>query len=171
MEAVEAVSFPVWLFRLRGERGEEVRIEPAAPTPIPQLADLEVPAGKLEAYAREDGAEETAATVPLETARGWLGGRAGSAIETALVHLPLWRCRYGYGGQRYTALVDASTGAVLAAVFPAKAETPYYLTAALGLVLFLALGFAIGNPLVKVLAYAASGVPLALVAYWVTRTV
>ena len=64
-----------------------------------------------------------------------------------------------------------TTGSVLAAVFPAKAESPYYLTAALGLVLFLVLGFAISNPFLKVLAYAATGLPLALVAYWVTRTV
>jgi LSD1 subclass zinc finger protein len=171
LEAPEPLSFPMWLFRVGGGRGEEVRVEPAAPTPIPQLVDLEVPAGKLEPYRREEAVEETAATVPLATARGWLGERAQRTTETALVHLPLWRCRYAYGGQSYTALVDASTGAVLASVYPAKAETPYYLTAALGLLLFLVLGFAISNPFVKLVAYAITGIPLALIAYWVTRTV
>lgn len=171
VEAVEAVSFPMWLFRVQGSRGEEVLVQPAAPTPIPQLADLKVPAGKLEPYRQEeDGVEVTAAAVPLETAQGWLGQR-GRISETALVHLPLWRCRYQHQGRSYTALVDASTGAVFASVFPSKAESPYYLTAVAGLVLFTLEGLAITNPVFKLVAYAVTGVPLAMVAYWVTRRV
>jgi hypothetical protein len=173
IEAVEAVSFPVWLFRVQAADGEEVFIEPAAPTTIPQLADLELPAGKLEPYQAEEGSVETTPeTIPLETARGWLEQRGHDrASETALVQLPLWRCRYSFEGQSYQALVDASTGAVMAAVFPEKAESPYFLVAALGLLLFTLEGLAISNPAVKLVAYFFTAIPLLLLAYWVARKV
>jgi hypothetical protein len=172
VEEVAAVSFPMWLFRLGDPGNEEVVVEPAAPTPIPHLADLAVPAGKLEPYRPEGGdVEETAAAVPLTTARAWLGTSAEKVRETDLVQVPLWRCRYRYGDASYIALVEGSTGAVFASVFPHKAESPYYLTAGVGLVLFVIEGLAIANPILKLLAYAVTGVPLALVAYWVTRSV
>ncbi len=174
--AVEPVSFPMWLFRSQGARagggGEEVRVEPAAATPIPQLADLEIPAGALEPFRREDGGvEQAAASVPLDTARGWLGEASGRLTETALVQVPLWHCRYRYRGAECGAYVEGSTGAVLASVFPAKAESPYYAVAALGLALFLVEGLVIGNLLLKVMVYAVTAVPLALLAFWVTRKV
>ena len=169
-----AVSFPVWMFRRQGERGETVVAEPAAATPEPQMADLEVPAGKLEPYRSEDdGVEAVAASVPLATARGWLGQGAGGGevTEAALVHVPFWRAVYAFDGQTYGALVEASTGAVLASVFPAKAEAPFVLVAILGLLAFGAEGFLIVNPLWKALAYLLTSAPLAMVAWWVTRRV
>ncbi len=170
--AAEAVSFPMWMFRShRQGAGETVRIEPAAATPVGELADLALPAGKLEAYKPEAGAEAVAASVPLETARSWLGPSGEQLTETALVHLPLWRCRYRYGEQDFLALVEASTGAVLAAVFPAKAESPYYVTTVVGVLLFLIEGFLFSNPFLKLFAYLLTGLPLALIAYWVTRKV
>ncbi|MGB5162412.1 MAG: hypothetical protein WBP10_03610 [Thermoanaerobaculia bacterium] len=173
IEAVEAISFPVWLFRVQAAGGEEVFIEPAAPTTIPQLADFKLPAGKLEPYqAEEEVVEATPETIPLETARGWLEQRGlGRATETALVQLPLWRCRYSFENQSYLALVDASTGAVMAAVFPEKAESPYFLVAALGILLFTIEGLAISNPAAKFVAYLITAIPLLLLAYWVARKI
>ncbi len=173
IEGLAAVSFPMWLFRVQGKGGEEVRVEPAAPTPIPQLADLKVPAGRLEPVTGEAAAvERVTATVPLATAREWLDQRApGPVVETALVQVPLWRSRYTYDGREYQALVDASTGTVLAAVFPEKAESPYFLVAVLGVLLFGIEGLLISDPLAKLLAYAITAVPLTLVAYFVTRKV
>ncbi|HEX5758146.1 MAG TPA: hypothetical protein VF121_03035 [Thermoanaerobaculia bacterium] len=173
VEEVAPVAFPMWLFRVRRERGEDVVVEPAAPTPVPQLADLEVPAGKLEPYAAEGGeVEEVGAGVPLATARGWIPGVAAASVgESALVHVPLWRCRYRFREQPYLAYVDGSTGAVLAAVFPAKSESPYYLVAGVGLLLFLAEGLLLSNLLVKAAAYIATALPLALLAWLVTRKV
>lgn len=177
---VEAVSFPMWLFRSRaaggGPGGEEVRVEPAAATPIAELADLNIPAGQLEPFRTEaSGAEQeatvTAASVPLETARGWLGEAAGRLTETALVQVPLWHCHYRYQGADYGAYVEGSTGAVVASVFPAKAESPYYATAALGLALFLVEGLVVSNLFLKLVVYAVTAVPLALLAFWVTRKV
>jgi hypothetical protein len=170
--AIEAASFPMWFFRFDAGGHEETLVEPAAATPVPQLADLKVPAGQLLAYAPEAGVEETAATVPLETAKGWLVQLGTSApTETALVHLPLWRCAYTFAGKDWSALVDGSTGAVIASVFPAKAETPYRAVAAVGLVLFVVEGLAIGNLLVKLVVYALTALPLVGLSYLVTRKV
>lgn len=180
--------FPVWMFRRRGAGGEEVFAQPAAATPEPAVADLSVPAGKLEPYrgeagggdgGRADGAggpadeERVEATVPLETARGWLGQShgEGALLETALVHVPFWRASYDFDGRTYSALVEGSTGVVLASVFPEKAEAPYFLVAALGLVLFGAEGLLIQDLFFKLLAYAVTAVPLLGLAWWVTRRV
>lgn len=171
--------FPVWMFRLRTSEGEVVHAEPAAATPEPALADLRVPAGQLQPWragAAEEGVETTAATVPLETARGWHDQQAGAGgpgrmVETALVHVPLWRATYVFGGRTYTALVEASTGDVFASIFPEKAEAPYYLVAALGLILFTVEGLAIFNVFWKLVAYAVTAVPLVGLAWWVARKV
>ncbi len=173
IEELAAVSFPMWLFRVEGRTGEEVMVEPAAPTPIPQLADLKVPAGKLEPVSAEAAAvERVTATVPLATAREWLEQRkAGPVIESALVQVPLWRCRYVYEGHEFQALVEASTGTVLAAVYPEKAESPYVLVAILGVLIFGIEGLLISDLLAKAAVYALTAVPLTLVAYWVTRKV
>ena len=171
--AVIAVSFPMWLFRVRRGGREETYVEPAAPTPIPHLADLKVPAGKLQPYEGESGGVEALeATIPLVTARGWLDQRGvGEPEETALVQVPLWRCAYSFDGGDYEALVDGSTGAVMASVYPEKAESPYVLVAVLGLILFTLEGFAISNPLIKLLVYGITAVPLLFLAWWVTRKV
>jgi hypothetical protein len=171
--SLEPVWFPMWLFRCRGERGPSVVVEPAAPTPIPQLADLEVPAGSLlGSDPGSDDEERVEAVVPLETARQWLGERgAGEVLENSLVHVPLWRARYHFSGKPFVALVDGSTGRVLASIFPEKAESPYVLVAILGLVLFTVEGFLISNPLLKLAAYGATAVPLVLLAWWVARKV
>lgn len=173
IEAVEAVSFPVWLFRVQTPGGEEAFIEPAAATMIPQLADLKLPAGKLEPFQlEEEGVEAIPEMIPLETARGWLEQRGHEQpTESALVRLPLWRCRYSFEGETYQALIDASTGAVMAAVFPEKAESPYYLVAGLGLLLFTVEGLAITNPAIKLVAFVMTAFPLLLLAYWVARKV
>jgi hypothetical protein len=173
VDSLEPVSFPLWLFRREGKQGGEVDVEPAAPTPIPQLADLRVPAGQLLGTDPAGGPEEKVeATVPLDTARGWLEQRGDGAIaETSLVRVPLWRARYTFAGHSYLALVDGSTGKVLASVYPEKAESPYVLVAIVGLLLFGIEGFVIGNLLLKLAVYGVTAVPLGLLAWWVTRKV
>ncbi|HEX6204039.1 MAG TPA: hypothetical protein VF100_13635, partial [Thermoanaerobaculia bacterium] len=56
------LRFPLWMFRCRQGGGETVLARPAAATPEPALADLAVPAGKLEPYRLGgEGAKEGAA--------------------------------------------------------------------------------------------------------------
>jgi hypothetical protein len=173
IESLDSISFPMWLFRGDSDRNEVSYVAPAAPVPIPHLIDFELPPGQLEPYERvRDGVEEAEVTVPAETARAWLDKRhTGPTLETALVQVPLWRCRYRYKGSEYLALIDASSGAVLASVFPEKHESPYYLVVGLGFVLFLVEGLAIGNPMTKALAYLMTAIPLVALAYWVARKV
>jgi len=173
IEDLEAISFPVWLFRTSESGAERVFFEPAAPTPDPQVAELSIPAGRLEPYRPEDDAMRVIdAQVPLETALGWLEQRqVGPIHETALVRVPFWRSRYRYQGKTYHAAVDASTGAVLAGVYPEKAESPYVLVAVLGLILFGIEGLLIGNLFAKFVAYVITAIPLTLLAYWVARKV
>ncbi|MEM7048585.1 MAG: hypothetical protein AAF604_02950 [Acidobacteriota bacterium] len=172
VEEQAAVRFPMWFFRRRSAAGESTLVEPAAPTPISQLAEIEVPVGKLETWVPEEGVETVDATVPLETARSWIpeGGREEVA-ETALVHVPLWRFRYRYDDQSYVALVEGSTGTVLASIFPAKAESPFYLVAGLGLFLFGAEGLLISNLALKAVVYGITAVPMVAIAYLVARKV
>jgi hypothetical protein len=171
IESARRVSFPMWMFRTEAAGRREVYIEPAAPTPIPQLADLELPAGRLESYRVSPEVDESlATTVPLATARGWLEQRGvGEVTETSLVHLPLWRCRYRYGDASFEALVDGSTGAVLATVYPEKAEAPFVLVALLALAVFGIEGLLIGDPFLRLLAFLVSALPLALIAFWVSK--
>lgn len=171
--------FPMWMFRLRRGGGEVVRVEPAAATTEPQLADLQVPAGQLRPYHQDakderDLAEPMPAQVPLETARDWLRQREGEdpkIAETALVHLPLWQCRYTFSGDSYSALVDGSTGAVLASRFPTKSEGPFWVVAVLGTLIFLIEGLVVSNPVLKAALFGVTAVPLFLLAFWVARKV
>ena len=59
----------------------------------------------------------------------------------------------------------------MSAVYPEKAESPFYLVAGLGLVLFGLEGLLISNLFYKLMAYAVTAVPLTLLAYWVARKV
>ena len=114
---------------------------------------------------------DRASASALELA-GWLEQRGVSEVlETALVQVPLWRCRYLYGDRTWEALVDAATGKVLAAVFPEKAESPYYLVAILGLVLFGLEGLLIPNFFARLAAFVITAGPLLLLAWWVARKV
>lgn len=173
LNSLAAVTFPMWLFRARGGKRETVIVEPAAPTPIPALADLAIPAGKLEPYkGADDGAEAVPVGIPLETARGWVEQRkVGEIGEVALVEIPLWRASYEYDRTKFQAVIEGSTGRVLATVFPEKSESPYFLVAVLGLIFFGLEGLLISNPFAKLVAYAVTSVPLLLLAWLVTRKV
>lgn len=182
--ALVPLRFPLWMFRCRQGGGETVLARPAAATPEPALADLTVPAGRLEPYrlggeegATEGGAggetagvEPVPASVPLDTARQWLPA-GGEVTETALVHVPLWRATYRFAGRSYSAVVEGSTGAVFASLYPEKAEAPYLAVAALGLLVFGAEGMLIVHPLWKALVMGVTALPLFAAAWWVTSRV
>lgn len=172
VDRLEETWFPMWMFRTQEAGGQMVYVEPAAPTPIPELADLKVPAGRLEPYRAGPDDPDGGATIPMETARGWLEQRGvGRITETALVQVPLWRAGYSFGGESFQAVIEGSTGRVLASVYPEKAESPYLLIAILGLVLFAIEGLVISNPLTKAAVYLLTAMPLLLLAWWVTRKV
>ena len=90
--------------------------------------------------------------------------QAAQLAEASLVHLPIYVFKYDYSGQTYTALVEGSSGKVLANLFPAKAETPYLAVATLATVGFLLLSCL---PLAGYQIYRETGLLVGVAAYLV----
>ena len=128
--------FPMWLATTEVNGREEVHLKPAAALSIVELGNLRVPASDLMPY--DDSLDSTAirASVPVTAVRAWLaeneGLAAGTIREISLVHVPIYQFKYHYKEGSYTALVDAATGQVFAAIYPEKFELPYVTIGGLG---------------------------------------
>ncbi len=100
-------------------------------------------------------------SVPFETVQQWLSDDQHIAPENireaALVHLPVYTCKYTFNKRHFTALVDAATSKVFANIYPAKWEVPYVAIGTAAFVTFFVLAvlslfinfglFVIGAPL------------------------
>jgi hypothetical protein len=135
--------FPVWYLKRRQPDGkEDILLEPAAAISVSELRSLKLPAGDLRKYTSSLDADATAPSVPLETALGWLEERRipqQEIVERALVHIPLYVCKYRFQGKDYLALVEGGTGGVVANIYPAKAEAPFQTIAVVAALTFLCL--------------------------------
>jgi hypothetical protein len=133
--------FPLWYFKVRRGKDEKIELQPGAATSITELRRLTLPAGDLSKYDPALEAQSIQPTVPLPAARDWLlQGQAGAEVrESALVHVPIYIFKYEFRGQAFTAVVEAATGAVLANIFPAKAEAPYLLAGGITAAVYLCL--------------------------------
>ncbi len=167
--------FPFWAFTVVGEVGERVVLQPAAPSSLQGLQGLELPAGSTRPMSRGLTGEVPVVEpeVPLETARQWLVTREGEleVRQTVLYHLPMYRTPYAWQGRTYRAAVDAVSGKVFPADFPAKAEAPFVGVAALALVIFGLEGLIIQNLFLKLVVYAVSAVPILGVAWLTSKKV
>jgi len=163
--------FPFWAFTVAAGGRERVVLEPAAPSSLQGLQGLELPAGSTRPMTAEaaGGAPVIEPEVPVDTARGWLVARDGELAvrQTVLYHLPMYRTPYSWQGRRYQAAVDAVSGKVFPADFPAKAEAPFVGVAVLALVIFGLEGLLIQNLAWKLVVYLLSAVPILGIA-WVT---
>lgn len=135
--------FPVWFFKIKTKSGhEKLLVQPAAATAVVEIKTLSIPAGDLRRFDANQVTNAVEPTVPLEAARTWLGQEhpeTGTVLETALVHLPIFKMHYEYHRRDYTALVEAGTGRVLAGYFPEKKEMPYQMVSFLSIAGFLIL--------------------------------
>jgi predicted RNA-binding Zn-ribbon protein involved in translation (DUF1610 family) len=133
--------FPVWYLKYRQQGREVIALEPAAAISITELRSLNLPAGDLRKYDGSIDPQAVAPTVPLEAAQSWLKERSGEVevLETSLVHIPLHMMKYIYRNAPYTAVVEAGSGKVLANIYPAKAEAPYFTAAAVTAIVYLCL--------------------------------
>lgn len=168
--------FPFWAFTITEDGGERVVLEPAAPSSLQGLQGLELPAGRTRTMTEGDssGVPVIEPEVPADTAREWLRSRFGTEVavrRTVLYHLPLYRTPYSYLGRTYRAAVDAISGKVFPADFPSKAESPFVLVAVLALAVFGIEGLVVSNPLVKVVVYLISAVPILGIAWMTSRKV
>ncbi len=126
--------FPMWYFKRQAQGQEQIELQPAAATSVTELRKMRIPAGDLCRYEPALDSQSQPPTVPLETALSWL--QAGSpdgvkVLESALVHIPVYTFKYIFNNKPYTAVVEAATGATLANIYPAKAESPYMLAGCL----------------------------------------
>jgi len=135
--------FPVWYFKSKTLSGvEKIWLEPAAATSVSEIKSLNLPAGDLRKYETSLDSRARMPDIPLQTVSDWMKHRLqqdAQITETALVHIPLYTCKYLYKGKTYTALVEAATGSVFANIYPAKAEAPYILAGCLSAAVFLCL--------------------------------
>lgn len=129
VDSQEFQYFPMWLARTEVDGREVVHLKPAAALSIVELGNLRVPASDLEPYDYSLDALAMRPTVPVTALRSWLANNervaAGAIREVSLVHVPTYQFKYIYKGATYTALVDAATGQVFAAIYPEKYELPY----------------------------------------------
>jgi hypothetical protein len=132
--------FPLWYVRAIDSGKERVFVERGAATSVSELKSLDIPAGDLQKY---DPALDSLAlypTVPFPAMLNWLtqqGVTADEVVEAALVHVPVYTYKYQFAGNTYTALVEGATGKVFANIFPEKAESPYFMVAAVSTLGFL----------------------------------
>ncbi len=167
--------FPFWAFTVDGKEGERVVLQPAAPSSLQGLQGLELPAGSTRPMKAEITGEAPVIEpeVPLETAREWLTAKLGETEirQTVLYHLPMYRTPYSWQGKTYQAAVDAVSGKVFPADYPAKAEAPFVGVAVLALVVFGLEGLFIQNLIAKLAVYLISAVPILAVAWLTSRKV
>jgi hypothetical protein len=168
--------FPFWAFTVLRDGRERVVLQPAAPSSLQGLQGIELPTGATRpaAAGAGGGVSMIEPEVPAETAREWLVTRFGEDVgvrKTVLYHLPIFRTPYTWQGRTYQAAVDAISGKVFPADFPAKAETPFVMVAALALAVFGIEGLIIGNLFVKAAVYVVSAVPILGIAWLTSRKV
>ncbi len=132
--------FPMWYAKAHQAGKDKIYLEPAAATSVSEIKSLDIPAGDLQKYQPSLDGQAVAPTVPYPAMLDWLAGRgipADQVAEAALVHLPVYIYKYDFAGKSYTAMVEGASGKVFANLYPAKAEAPYLLVAALATLGFL----------------------------------
>jgi hypothetical protein len=167
VDSVSFEYFPMWLVRATFGRDERVLLKPAAALAISELEHLNIPAADLIPFDANVDGKLIAPSVPFETMQQWLIDDQGIAPENireaALVHLPVYVCKYDFNKRRYTAMIDAATSKVFANIYPAKWEVPYVSIGAAAFVAFFVLSllsllinfglFLIGAPIMAILFF------------------
>jgi hypothetical protein len=189
----EFYYFPVWYFKTKDSSGDKIFLQPAASTSVSEIKKLQIPAGALKFFDKNihNDHEIVKPDVLYDSAQQWLQG-SGTSLETvkeaALVHIPFYQFHYNFGGQSYTALVEASSGQVYSNIYPAKSEAPFKILFALSIagfvitsILCYVLGFALNSgdmvealltaEFFKVFAYGLVSVPLIIMAYFIAKKV
>jgi hypothetical protein len=171
----QLVYFPFWAFRVADASGERVVLEPAAPSSLQGLQGMTLPPGEAKSWSEEltGDAPMLEVEIPMATARTWLDERLGKPAvrRVMLFHIPFYRFSYSYKNRAYRAAVEAVSGRVLPADFPAKAEAPFVAVAGLALAVFGIEGLVISNLFAKAVVYGISAVPIFALAWWISRKV
>ncbi|MBN1139974.1 MAG: hypothetical protein JXM73_25620 [Anaerolineae bacterium] len=118
---------PLWRFRIVDDGssttslGEQVHVEPATEAD-PWLQELTLPPGELRFFRDPSLAPLLLQpTISYETVESPIP----ASREVALVHVPLFFFQYRFHDETYRAAVDAASGQVLAAAYPARQDLAY----------------------------------------------
>jgi hypothetical protein len=167
VDSVAFEYFPMWLVRATVQRDERVLLKPAAALSVSELERLNIPPADLVPFDANAGGTLVPPSVPFDTVQRWLADDQHivpeNIREAALVHLPVYVCKYTFKKRCYTALVDAATSKVFANIYPAKWEVPYVAIGTAAFVAYFVLAvlslfinfglFVIGAPLLAILFF------------------
>ena len=137
---VKKQYFPVYMFKRDVKGREEVLVEPAGSTTLPGLHKLKVPAGDIKIFDEAfdtSGAEMIQRDIEMQS---YVDSLPGKAKEQALVYFPIWHLDYVFDQKRYEVVIDASTGEVFSANFPARGSAAYMVVAIIGFLAFVSEG-------------------------------
>jgi hypothetical protein len=110
LDSARPVYYPFW----RRMRGSRVELVPAAASPEGPLDEIRSPSGELRPYdpdLRLEASLVPAASPPPD-------GEPGEA-GAWLVHVPVYHAVYELGGRRAVALVEGTSGRIIASTAPA----------------------------------------------------
>lgn len=171
----ELTYFPMWRFVVRQSNGDQEFSEPACSSSICDLRSLPLSGGSLQFFSPTQfaGMPLKEPDVLLDSAAQWLKSESGSTSEsikeTNLIHVPFYTFQYQYSSGSYHAVVDGTTGRVLASVFPAKAELPFIGVAVFCALVFFVLGLIAPNIFYRILLYLVAAPFLGIASYVIVR--
>lgn len=171
----ELSYFPMWRFVVRDSHGDREFSEPASSSSIAGLRRIPLSGGDLKFFSPKEfqGMPLKEPDVLLDSAYKWLQTDSGTSTdrikETNLIHVPFYLFQYQYGGKEYHAVIDGTSGRVLASVYPAKAELPFRGVAILSGIILFVVGLIAPNIFWRLLLYVIAVIPLAILSYTVVK--
>jgi hypothetical protein len=171
----ELTYFPMWRFVVKDTGGEKEFSEPASSSAISDLRRLPLSGGSLKFFSPEQfhGMPLKEPDVLLDSATQWLqnekGVQGNQIKETNLIHVPFYIFKYQFQGREYQAVVDGTSGRVLASVFPAKAELPFLSVALLSAFILFIVGLLAPNVFIRLLLFVIAVIPLAAISYAIVK--
>ena len=175
IQSQELAYIPMWRFVVRDPAGDREFSEPASSSTIADLRRLPLSGGDLKFFSPTtfQGLPLKEPDILLDSAAQWLQNEKGasreSIKETNLIHVPFYIFKYQFGGKDYQAVVDGTTGRVLTALFPAKAELPFLGVALLSALVLLVLGLIAPNVYIRLLLYIVAIVPLGIISHTIVK--
>jgi hypothetical protein len=171
----ELTYFPMWRFVVGQNNGDQEFSEPACSSSICDLRSLPLSGGSLQFFSPNQfqGMPLKEPDILLDSAAQWLQSESGASKdlikETNLIHVPFYSFQYQFSSNSYNAVVDGTTGRVLASVFPAKAELPFIGIAVFCAFVFFVLGLIAPNFFIRILLYLAAAPFLGFASYTIIR--
>ena len=171
----ELTYFPMWRFVVGQTNGDQEFSEPACSTSICDLRSLPLSGGSLKFFSPNEfqGMPLREPDILLDSAARWLHSESGASSEaikeTNLIHVPFYSFQYQFSSNSYHAVVDGTTGRVLASIFPAKAELPFIGISIFCALVFFILGLIAPNIFIRILLYLVAAPFLGFACYTVLR--